>query len=392
MRRVHIHSHVRHVDKCPAANNDRRDVVGVAGESTTDTQEQGLTLAVRLVDQSTGGAGTTRIPGINRDNHYPCAGRLVGDLLGQVVKRPRVQLSPVRFPNSYPFEDTFEFFKGQASSGVFSAGNYSFGDHVVRVFGEALLLPTTLDQQSFSSIRAFAFKAVPNASVPAAQAVHMGTAKDVAIAGSNYVDDSHIQPKEVWHFANGRHFDFAGLVQVPLAVSQQQVSLAGQRLEQSQLPLSCLEGYALPSFQRPDRNALIDETPGQDAFVISDAAEAVKVPLRLAIQLVGVGHFGDQPNGHLRRHAEPLPHRFIGEMVQVILAKGLRLPRLFADVIGRVIGGQHRAVQRIGLFWRWTQVDLRDQLHIASIAEASRLERTRFLPWLKPGVSARLIR
>lgn len=48
------------------------------------------------------------------------------------------------------------------------------------------------------------------------------------------------------------------------------------------------------------------------------------------VEFVGVGHFGDTTDNHLRGQAKKLTHRFVRKLVQGELPKGLGLPPPFA--------------------------------------------------------------
>src|SRR5262249_40325970 len=92
-----------------------------------------------------------------------------------------------------------------------------------------------------------------------------------------------------------------------------------------------------------------------------------KRPQRLPIQLVGIRDFSDTTHGQLRRQAERLAHRLIGQLVDGELAERLSRKSNLTTVVARGIDRLKRAPECVSLHRRRLQFQLHAELHLASL-------------------------
>src|SRR5258706_15970482 len=143
---------VRQADRCPARNTACGDVagcvpVGVLSEAARPAEEGGLVGPVGLGDVSAGGAALRGVGRVDVYDRHPGPCRLVGDVLAELVERPRVQRDPLGPSEPYPVADAAQVFQGDPAAGAFGLGHDALSDAVVGVGGEPGFLAPALLQQ-----------------------------------------------------------------------------------------------------------------------------------------------------------------------------------------------------------------------------------------------------
>jgi len=83
----------------------------------------------------------------------------------------------------------------------------------------------------------------------------------------------------------------------------------------------------------------------------------------LAVKFTGIRNFGHRPHRHLCRKTKLLSHRLMAWVMQVGLPKGFRFPGGIPHQPTGGVGRFHCMPERIDLFGRGEQFDLRNQLH-----------------------------
>jgi hypothetical protein len=347
----------------PASNTNvlGRDGVSQPSETTSDTLETCLRKTITRVDQSARGAGARSIVGVDVDHRYSRQSRFVGDEPAQLIERPRVQYAPLRPPSLDPRANAFEIFEGKSSLRAFGHAHQAFADRMVDVRSEALLFLPTSTQQSLGRAGLFPLESSAQSAVPTPQAIDVATREQVAVAGGSDVFDAKVDAEVFVHLDCGWFDRTHGGQQIPLARAADQVALTPPRGEQATLSGATREGYALPTTGGPDRDISAGET--QDAVVVGDAAERPESSLLRMVDLVSIGHFGNQTDHDLSREREPLACLGVNQFVQRVLAERALPPCPSTDHIGCRVGLTDRLAQHRGLLGRGQQLERNDQPH-----------------------------
>src|SRR5262249_17939924 len=95
--------------------------------------------------------------------------------------------------------------------------------------------------------------------------------------------------------------------------------------------------------------------------------------LGFAVELVGVGDFGDTAHGQLGRKAKGLAHRAVGQPMDGELPKRLSRKGDLADVVACGIGRFKRALEGIGVLRRWQELELNGQSHSMIVPQREHL-------------------
>ena len=128
-----------------------------------------------------------------------------------------------------------------------------------------------------------------------------------------------------------------------------QIGFALPRMEKALLLRACNERYFLPSVQCPDRDVF--PVVFQNAVVKSNRPVFAENALLVFIQFVGISHFCDQSDNHLRRQPKLLTDGLINQPMQFELTKGFRFPRKAGNLIGRFVCTLKRFAQGDCLFF-----------------------------------------
>ncbi len=201
--------------------------------------------------------------------------------------------------------------------------------------------------------------------MPTPQAVGMATSEQFAVAGGCNVLDAKVDTQVIVHLADGRFDDIHGRNHIPVARAVDKVALALAGGEQASLAGATHERYALPTSGGPDREVVVAEA--QDTVVVSNAAERPEVSLLDAVDLIGVGHFGDHAHYDLSRERETLANLGVYKFVQRELAEGALPPGPSTDKIGCPVGLAERIAEQCGLLRRGQQLERNDQPHACSV-------------------------
>src|SRR5439155_16459014 len=94
----------------PAANDDRREMVGKSRALARHTGEPALSGTIGAVHMPAGGTSPRSIARIDERNRNSRRFRFVADELRQLVERPRGERSPLGATNRYPVADSAQVF------------------------------------------------------------------------------------------------------------------------------------------------------------------------------------------------------------------------------------------------------------------------------------------
>ena len=354
-----------------------------------------MSCPVTLINATTFGTGATGVTGVYQDQRHTHQLRLVLQLLAQVVKCPRVVLSPLALSNRNSLSNARQIFEGNAERVPLSLFNNSLGDYVVNGLRHALLFVVALLEQAASRLRAFALQFPTQAGMAMTQSVKVIARIILAIAGSGDIDDSQIHTQKLLHVLRVRGINLASGEQVKLAVNQTQVGLATLRLEQFELALASPEGNSLAALRRPNADFLLSDVPAQDAVIVGNRAVWLEGARRLAVKLIGVGDLRDATHHDLGRQSKLRLDSVVHQLVNAKLMELALLPGYVADVVASGIGLLKCFEQTLMLFWCRLQLDPGREFHAHIIAHYHLFDKkegtAQFLPRLKTGVSLRQI-
>jgi len=322
-----------------------------------------LRRTISLIDTAAGGAGAGGVAWVNEFDQHTRKLSLVFDKLPELVERPGVVLPPLALANRDAVSYPLEVFKGDTSTAVFSLRNNTLGNHVIDMGSKASLLTRTLLKKSFRCLRIFGLKFTSQLGMALPQPIDLPPRVGFTIGVGGNVHYPQVNAKKLANFAGRRFFHLADLVKIKLTVTIYQVGLAITVLKQRELTFASNKGNRKPTSDCPDRDGLRAEFPGEDTLVVSNAAVSLEHSQGLPVELVAVSDFRKNSYHNLGSQLKSAADIVIKQVVKVILAKGLGLPGLFADVIGGTIHRLQGSKQRLVLFRRSLEFDLSNQLH-----------------------------
>ena len=126
----------RPIDCGPACDIHRADVVGVIGETTRLATEQRLAQTVPFIKVLTTWTGPASVLWVDCNHRNTRQLAFVLDKRSELKECPSGMDSSLALRDSYPVSDALEILKGNASTGAFSLGDYTFRDDMVRISSE----------------------------------------------------------------------------------------------------------------------------------------------------------------------------------------------------------------------------------------------------------------
>lgn len=328
-----------------------------------------------LINSSTRGACARGIAGVNEFDQDPRQLCLVLDKASQLKERPRVVLPPLTPANRYPVTNTTQVFQSDTPVSVFGLCNNSLTDSVIDVSNKPSLFTRTLLKQTFGCLRIFGLKFSSYFSMTFPETVDLTAGVSLPIGVGGDIDDTKVNAEKLFGVSHGRFFHLAGLEKIECTISVDEVSLPHKVMEKNQLPFSSNEGNPEPSVKSPNRDESVGHLPGEDTLVIGNTAMFIEGAPGGAASLISIRHLSQDSHHNLGREAEPTAEVVVEKVVQVILAKGLRLPSTLADIVGGIIHTLKRLLECLILLAGGCQLYLRDQLHRYIIAYSSRLDQ-----------------
>ena len=348
---------------------------------------------VTLIDTTTYRTGLGRIAWVNCDNWNTHQFSFVLDKLAELVKRPVRVSCPLLALNRYPVADTLKVFEGDPASGVLRSLHNTLADAVVGVSLVTLLLAGYLAELMLRGARSLALQVAATVGILAALVFYRHATIRLAIAICREVDNAKIDAEKPIYILRLWSFDIAGDEQIELAADMTQVGLAPVAIQKLALAVAALVGHTLATFECPDVDSLLAGLKTEDTVVIGKRAVWLEDALCLLVKFVGVCDFGDRSHNYLCGQRVAFANVVVDDLVEAELAKDFALPRLLANVVAGGISRLKCLEQRVTLFRRRSQLDLRSQFHIVRITYPT--ERCKpiacpsFLSPLKGGVSRR---
>jgi len=322
-----------------------------------------LRLSIVFINTPTFRASPRSVARVNQDQRNTCTLGFVGNLLSQVEETPRVVLSPLGLPNSYPFANALQILKRNPASGVFRPLYQLFGDPVIFLFCEALLFLASLLQKSFGRLRFLALQTLSDFGMAIAKSVDLTARIVVPITISGYVFYTKINSQIALYINWLRRLYITGGEQVKLAFDVTQVTLSALPTQQFKLSLACREGDTLTTVYRPDRHLFAFQLVGKDTVIERNRPVWLERALDFTVNFVSVCHFRNHADNDLGSQLEHIPHVSVGQFMQGKLSKGFVLPRLIAHIVAGSIRHFKSFTKCARLFRRRKEFDLSGKFH-----------------------------
>ena len=361
--------YVRVIEGTPARNVSRCVGIGIGGKPARLARELIACGPVLLTDTAAGRTSPAGVARVNEFDRHSDKPALVGNLRLEIREGPRVQDAALLSVSPDPRTNTFQIFQGNPSIRAFSNTANLFGDDVIHVPHKSLFPSTEPVQDALGLARAFLLKSL---SLPPSPSANFGCLASVteclAVGTLREVHQSKVDAKPANSFLFAFLWHVHGHVEIPLAVTQNQIALAFRKFQQLTLALATDKlNMFQPSSHSPDAHGRGRKLEIKNASVVGNAAVLAKSALRLLVQLVGVSNLGVKADNNLRGQIELTANLFVVQTVHWELAKLLLFPAQFRQTTCRLIRQLQSFAQRLRLFWRRQKFHLNSQLHSLNI-------------------------
>jgi hypothetical protein len=301
--------------------------------TTHDTTELGLRTAIAAFRVPTGATSLTGVGRIDRNDRHTRPQRFVADKRSQLAEGPIAVSCSLLWPsNPRPLTNAREVFQCNRPLCALGLGNQPLADHVVGVFLKAPLTAFQLAQAPFGRPGSDFLQRLPPIRVPLTAALNPFAAEALAVRVNCQVDDTHINSKRAVNVKQVGLVDITGGKQGELPVDQAQIRFTTSGCQQRLLALAAHKPDRLSLVHCPDRDVRTFQVPGEVPVIKGNCRRGLEGALVFAIQLVGIGDFGDAAYRQLRANLERLAHVLIDQLLQGELAKGAGCPGNGADV------------------------------------------------------------
>lgn len=315
----------------------------------------------------TKGAELRSVSGINQGYSHTSQPCLVGHELSELIEGPVVMSSALSAANPCPLADSTQIFKCDPARGAFRGPDEDLADTVVDVSLETGEPARQLLESSLGTPGTDELKDGAALLIPLPLGFDLRTRELDAIGVSGNVNDTEIHTKPAIVVIRIGFINFADLVNIEVAVAEDQVCLAPQPFEHLHLVFASDEEKMFDSpTHSPDRNLewVAVSVPAQDTLIIGNRTIRSECSLGSGVEFVGIGYLGDATHDNLRRKIGKLSSRIVvSQLVEIILPKCFSFPCAFAEIVACGISQFKRTPEGVGLFWRRKQFDLSDQFH-----------------------------
>ena len=291
----------------------------------------------------------------------------------QLGERPAMECRALRPSSPHPRANVRQIFDGNRSLRAFGLRDNPFREVVVYPGCKAVFLSCEFLQTSASAVGALPLELFPKAPMPIADVLDRLARVDFPIVIDGDIRHAHVNAQHAFDIRRSRLLDLTHREQVPLATDVGEVGFSMLGRKQLPLPRTAHKGDGLSPIQRPDRDRGIWQRIGQDTVVVGDRPMRSECPTHTLIELVGVSYFPQHPDRHLRGQPEGLAYRVIADLLQVELAKGLRVPGDATDVVTRRVCRFQCSPERVCLIGRRKEFQLCGNFHYVSILYIERL-------------------
>jgi len=300
-------------------------------------------------------------------DRHPLAQRLIGDKGLQLGEAPRMEGCALRPPSPHPRANVRQIFDGYRPLCAFGLRNNPFGETVVDIPGKAGFLPSQDFEPMAAALRALRLKLLPKPTMPIAHVVDRAPAVDFPIAIDGDIRHAQVDPQNTFHIKRVGFVAIDGSEQVPLPPHEGKVAFAALEWQHRALVCATDKGNGQALIECPDRYGRVRQCKRENAIIVGNRGCGTKRTLGLGIKLVGVSHFRQRTNNHLRRQPKGFSYVVVAQLLERKLAKRAAFPRDLADMVTRRIRRYKRANQGVSLFRRGQEFQLHCQFHIVSI-------------------------
>lgn len=352
-----------------ASNVARRVMVCVVFMPAGHTRKTGLAFPVALVGIPARAALPARVARIDGNNRNSGLLGLVLHKTSQLPKGPVVQAFPLLFVGLNPRADMRQIFERDTEAGAFRSGDNCFGNTVIFVFLKSLLLAADGAKSALCRPSADPLQGGSPLGVARPVSLDLGAGVLVSKTVRCKVDDAEINSEYAFWREQLRVVKVANGGQIPLAAHEHQVHLALAMLQQLALMVAAdVRNLGAPC-ERPDRNQVAGHQ-SDDPIVIRLRRVLSENPLHLLVSLVGVGGFLDTLNRCLSRQGKSFAQVPVVRLLQVVLAKHLRLKRLRRQPVARLVASLQRCAKQLFLLRVGLQSKVGNEFHYSSIDES----------------------
>jgi len=253
--------------------------------------------------------------------------------LPELVEGPIVMSRSLSATKPCPATDALQIFKGNATASAFRGLDKGLANTVIRVLLKAGLTAREFAQSTLGRFGSDRLKNGAAAFVPLPFRFKFFARENLPITGNGDVNNAQVNSKPASWIEFWRLSDFADLMEKPLIIFKNQISLSLALFEKFQLSLASEERHSLAANGCPDVGCLVRKSPRENALIVGDCAMPEKDALVPVIEFVSIGDLGFQPNRNLSRKAKLLTGRIVDEFVKVKLLESFSPPSHTADII-----------------------------------------------------------
>ncbi len=318
--------------------------------------------SIPFVDHAAARAGLARVPRIDRYQRNTGALRFVGDEDAELMERPRVQARSLTAPGRNPRADALQLFQGNAAFGAFGSLYDHLRDAVIGVFAKPGLLAGKFAKTTFSRLSTSFLKPAPTPRELGTNLLDRVPGISCAIAIDSDVDDAKIYTENLGNFDQVWLVDVTHNGKIELAPHEHQINLTFAKGHQLALVMSADKRNHHAAFNGPDRSG-VTLGKADDPIVVGLSSVLAEMKLRLFVQLVGIGHFGDAPDRGLSRETELGSNIDISQLVQGVLPERLAVPRDSSEPVASCVAPLQRPSQSVELISIRCQLQVSYQFH-----------------------------
>ena len=360
---VVIVRHDRLIDISPCSDINRRVFIRISCMTTRYTQKTGLGFAIGFFRMPASRALARGIAWINILNLNAIQLRLVFNKRLKLKERPTAVFRSVGFPNRCPFADMPEILQCNSASGVFGFLDKLFGNNVVLISPEPSFVAPDSLQVATGGTRSTGLQVFPQGMVATPGIFDRFARERFAIRITGNLNDPQVNANKSLGVYRRRGRGFDDHQKIEHAIHPHQIGLS--------MPAPKLHSLVIPHLHSNGQSTLQGQDTGgfqsletQNPLIVDDCAGWLEKALFRLVALVRFNHFGNRPNGQLRRQTKLFPNVGIHQFLQNKLGRTLLPKRHFRNVVTRRVKHAHRVFQCRVLGFIREQFDLQYDLHI----------------------------
>lgn len=354
------------VDGTPERNVNCANHIGVGFQPAQATDKLALALAVGFLHVPTDRASLRGVTGINQLEGHPGKGALVRDFGAQIIERPAVDSSALRFVSStYPFTNTAEIFEPDTLTLGDSPVYDTATDGVVDRLLEAPLPSREPFQDALCAPRAFSLEGAAGSFIPSTDPLYLVTAEHRAVAQRGNARDSKVDANPpVLIFRWGRLYVN---VDTDVVVSLPRLPDHGACwLPTAEKPLLISSNYnrnANPSLYCGEADRPVGFSEGEDAGVVVDACRAYCTALAL-LDFENACCSGNGTDGKVGCKTMPCSEVAVADAVDANVRRGIQSSTDGDCIVARGGKRSHGGAKCLSLLLREDQLAFdRERLH-----------------------------